>query len=116
MAMRLARPKRLIDIARIPELAFVRQDYKSVVIGATTHQCVLETRGDRARGGALARRGHAVHRSCRNPFTRNMGGSLANADPSAEIGPVAVTLRATLLIETSRQAPNWRPPISSSGQ
>jgi len=35
MAMRLVRPKRWIDIARIPELAFVRQDYKSVVIGAT---------------------------------------------------------------------------------
>ena len=42
MAMRLARPKRLIDIARIPELAFVRDEGSAVVIGATTRQCVLE--------------------------------------------------------------------------
>jgi CO/xanthine dehydrogenase FAD-binding subunit len=46
MAMRLARPTRLIDIARIPELAFVRRGRDEqgdcVVIGATTRQCVLE--------------------------------------------------------------------------
>ena len=42
MAMRLARPKRLIDIARIPELAFVRDEGSAIVIGATTRQCVLE--------------------------------------------------------------------------
>ena len=42
MAMRLARPRRLIDIARISELAFVRQEGDAVVIGATTRQCVLK--------------------------------------------------------------------------
>src|SRR5258707_15570675 len=42
MAMRLARPKRLIDIARIPELAFIRTEGEAVVIGATTRQCLLE--------------------------------------------------------------------------
>ena len=42
MAMRLARPKRLIDIARISELAFVRKEGDAVLIGATTRQCVLE--------------------------------------------------------------------------
>src|SRR5437660_901386 len=42
MAMRLARPKRLIDIARIPDLAFVRHERDGIAIGATTCQCVLE--------------------------------------------------------------------------
>src|SRR5436853_2255006 len=42
MAMRLARPKRLIDIARLAELAFVRKDDGQVTIGATTKQCVAE--------------------------------------------------------------------------
>ena len=42
MAMRLARPKRLIDIARIPDLAFVRHERDGIAIGATTRQCVLE--------------------------------------------------------------------------
>ena len=41
MAMRIARPRRLIDIARIAELAFVREEPDAVVVGATTKQCVL---------------------------------------------------------------------------
>ena len=42
MAMRLARPKRLIDIARISDLAFVRHELDAIAIGATTRQCVIE--------------------------------------------------------------------------
>src|SRR5712692_10287980 len=42
MAMRLARPKRLIDIARIPGLAFIRKEGDTVAIGTTTRQCVIE--------------------------------------------------------------------------
>src|SRR5471030_2167593 len=42
MAMRLARPTRLIDIARIPALSFVREEGDAVVIGAATRQCVAE--------------------------------------------------------------------------
>src|SRR6188508_3843472 len=43
MAMRLARPTRLIDIARIPGLSFVREQGASVVVGAATKQHVIET-------------------------------------------------------------------------
>ena len=42
MAMRLARPARLVDIARIAELAFVRDDGQGVAIGAITRQCTVE--------------------------------------------------------------------------
>jgi carbon-monoxide dehydrogenase medium subunit len=97
MAMRLARPKQLIDIARIPELAFVRKDGDEVAIGATTRQCVLER--DPVVGAAvplLAKVmpfvGHAATRA-----RGTVGGSLANADPAAEIALVAVTLAATLV-------------------
>lgn len=38
LAMRLARPARLIDILRLPELAGIHEDNGSVVIGATTRQ------------------------------------------------------------------------------
>ncbi len=96
MAMRLARPKRLIDIARISELAFVRKDGDGVVIGATTRQCVLEHDPIvRAEVPLLAQVmpfvGHAPTRA-----RGTIGGSLANADPAAEIALVAVTLAATL--------------------
>src|SRR5215475_7684098 len=38
MAMRLARPTRLVDIARIPELAGIRQDADDIIVGAATRQ------------------------------------------------------------------------------
>ena len=43
MAMRLARPTRLIDIARIPGLAYVRDEGDGIEIGATTRQHVVES-------------------------------------------------------------------------
>ena len=97
MAMRLARPKRLIDIARISDLAFVRRESDAVSIGATSRQCVLERDAVvRAAVPLLAKVipfvGHAAIRS-----RGTIGGSLANADPAAEIALVAVTLGATLL-------------------
>jgi CO/xanthine dehydrogenase FAD-binding subunit len=96
MAMRLARPRRLIDIARIPELAFIRDEGDSVAIGATTRQCMVERDPlVRARLPLLAKAmpfvGHAPTRA-----RGTIGGSLANADPAAEIALVAVTLGATL--------------------
>jgi CO/xanthine dehydrogenase FAD-binding subunit len=102
MAMRLARPKRLIDIARIPELAFVRQEHECVVIGATTRQCVLECEGIVRTAVPLLAKvmpfiGHAAIRS-----RGTIGGSLANADPAAEIALVAVTLGATLVYRDRR--------------
>src|SRR5215207_809762 len=43
MAMRLARPTRLVDIARIPGLSFIREQGASVVVGAAPKQHVIET-------------------------------------------------------------------------
>src|SRR5712691_1121555 len=96
MAMRLARPKRLIDIARLAELSFVRQEGEAIAIGATTRQCVLERdRTVRAELPLLAEVmpfvGHAATRA-----RGTIGGSLANADPAAEIALAAVTLDATI--------------------
>lgn len=97
MAMRLARPKRLIDIARLAELAFVRSDDGQVTIGATTRQCAIEHDARvRADVPLLAKVmpfvGHAAIRA-----RGTIGGSLANGDPAAEIVLVAVTLGAMLL-------------------
>jgi CO/xanthine dehydrogenase FAD-binding subunit len=96
MAMRLARPTRLIDIARLPGLAFVRQDADAIAIGATTTQRAAEAHALLRDKLPLLRRalpwvGHAATRA-----RGTIGGSLANADPAAEIALVAVTLGARL--------------------
>src|SRR4051812_42575341 len=96
MAMRLARPSRLIDIARIPGLSYVRDDGKDIVIGATTRQHVVESDPlVRAKLPLLSKVmpfvGHTATRA-----RGTVGGSIANGDPAAEIVLVAVTLGATL--------------------
>ncbi|MGA8411941.1 MAG: FAD binding domain-containing protein, partial [Xanthobacteraceae bacterium] len=42
LAMRLARPASIVDIARIPGLAGIREEEGVVVIGATTRQAEAE--------------------------------------------------------------------------
>jgi CO/xanthine dehydrogenase FAD-binding subunit len=97
MAMRLARPTRLVDIARLSELSFVRDDDGiEIVIGAATRQCVVERDPVVAAHVPLLAKavpwiGHAATRA-----RGTIGGSLANADPAAEISLVAMTLDAIL--------------------
>jgi len=96
MAMRLARPTRLIDINRIAALSYIRADKDGIAIGATTRQCAVERDQLVAAKVPLLARAipHIGHAATRARGT--IGGSLANADPAAEISLVAVTLDATL--------------------
>src|ERR1700712_192471 len=98
LAMRLARPAKLIDILRLPELAGIREAAGAVVVGATTRQAQAERDPViRASVPLLAR----VLPWVGHPPTRNrgtVGGSIANADPSAEIPLVAVTLGAEIVL------------------
>ena len=96
MAMRLARPTRLIDINRIAALAYIRSESDGVAIGATTRQCVVERDALVAAKVPLLARAipHIGHAATRARGT--IGGSLANADPAAEISLIAVTLDAVL--------------------
>ena len=96
LAMRLARPAKLVDILRLKELHGIRAERDAIVIGAVTRQVEVE-RSEIVRRSlpllakALPWVGH--------PPTRNrgtVGGSIANADPSAEIPLVAVTLGADI--------------------
>jgi CO/xanthine dehydrogenase FAD-binding subunit len=96
MAMRLARPTKLIDINRIAALSYIRADGDAVAIGATTRQCVIERDPLIAAkvpllAGAIPHIGHAATRA-----RGTIGGSLANADPAAECALIAVTLDAVL--------------------
>jgi CO/xanthine dehydrogenase FAD-binding subunit len=96
MAMRLARPTRLIDINRIVALSYIRADGDAISIGATTRQFLVEHDAlIAAKLPLLARAipfiGHAATRA-----RGTIGGSLANADPAAELPLIAVILDASL--------------------
>ena len=94
MAMRLARPTRLVDIARIAALSHIVEKDATIAIGAVTRQCLIERDGLIAAKLPLMARavpniGHAATRA-----RGTLGGSLAHADPAAELPLVAVTLDA----------------------
>ena len=98
LAMRLARPERLIDILRLPELARIKDGGDSIVIGATTRQAAAERDPLIAAKLPLLAQ---VFPWVGHPATRRrgtIGGSLAHADPSAEIPLVALTLDADIMV------------------
>lgn len=96
---RLARPKRLVDLNRVAELTFIEPRDGGLAIGAMTRDAVLE-RDDRVAANypllaeALGWVGHPAIRT-----RGTLGGSLAHADPAAELPAVAVCLDARLAID-----------------
>jgi len=98
MAMRLARPSRLIDIARIPELHGIRHEDAAVAVGAATRQVTALNHDTITRkvpllALALPFVGHAATRN-----RGTVGGSVANADPAAEIPLVLATLGGAIAL------------------
>jgi CO/xanthine dehydrogenase FAD-binding subunit len=96
LAMRLARPRLVIDINGIAELQGIANHADAVVLRACTRQALaLADDRVRARAPLLAKALRFVgHVQTRNRGT--IGGSLANADPAAEIGLAATALGATI--------------------
>lgn len=94
--MRLAQPSLLIDIAGIDEISGIRVEGDMLSIGAVTRQLEIEDSPlVKAHCPLLAKAMPWIgHRPTRARGT--IGGSLASADPSAEIPLVAVTLGATI--------------------
>jgi carbon-monoxide dehydrogenase medium subunit len=85
---RLARPELLVDLNPLDELAYVRRDDAgALLIGAMTRQTALQHTEVARRWPLLAQaEGHVGHLAIRNRGT--VGGSVAHADPAAEL-PVA---------------------------
>jgi aerobic carbon-monoxide dehydrogenase medium subunit len=94
--MRLASPARLIDLNRVPELAYLRERDGGLAVGAMTRAAAVEREPRLAEwvpllAEALPWVGHPPIRS-----RGTVGGSLAHADPAAELPAVAVCLDARL--------------------
>jgi carbon-monoxide dehydrogenase medium subunit len=98
LALRLARPAVLIDINGIDELSGVSAADGWVAIGAVTREYVAEESGTVADAvpllaAALPMIGHEAIRS-----RGTVGGSLAHADPAAELPAVARALNAEFVV------------------
>jgi len=94
MNFRLARPAVLVDLNGISELAYVRPESGGVAVGAMTRQRVVERSEVVARAAPLLAEAlpSIAHPQIRNRGT--VGGSIAHADPSAELPAVMLALEA----------------------
>jgi carbon-monoxide dehydrogenase medium subunit len=100
--MRLTYPSQLVDLRRIPGLDAVEVVGDAVRIGAMARQRAVE------RDATVAERcpllvdalAHVAHPQIRSRGT--LGGSIAHADPAAELPAVALALNATLRVAGPR--------------
>ncbi|QTD43762.1 FAD binding domain-containing protein [Ottowia testudinis] len=102
MKLRLASPEQLVDLSAVKELAGVRTEGDSVVIGAMTrHRDVAHNAAVRAMIPALATLAEGIgDKQVRAMGT--IGGSLANNDPAADYPAAVLGLNATV-ITTERE-------------
>jgi carbon-monoxide dehydrogenase medium subunit len=95
MKLRLARPTALVDLGRVRELDHVRPEAGALVFGAMARLFELESPAVRTAHPMLAAVAPFIgHRAIRHRGT--VGGSLAHADPAAELPVLAVALDAEL--------------------
>ena len=101
LAMRLARPAVLIDLNRLRQLDYIRNGTE-VRIGAMTRQRTAELSPVvRGRLPLLAEAlGYIGHPQIRNRGT--IGGTLAHADPSAELPAVLAALDGRVVLQSHR--------------
>jgi aerobic carbon-monoxide dehydrogenase medium subunit len=99
LALRLTRFEHLVDLNRVAELDGLRRDNGTLTVGATTRQAAVE-RSELSRAVPLLARAAPLigHFQIRNRGT--VGGSLAHADPAAELPAVALALDAQMEIAT----------------
>lgn len=96
MNFRVVQPSALIDLNRVPELAYIHENNECLRIGAMTRERHLELDASVAKWTPLL---HEAAPNIAHPQIRNrgtIGGSLVNADPAAELPVLMLALQARL--------------------
>ena len=106
---RLVRPAYLVDLNEITGLGYIRRENGQVAIGALTRQRAVETSPVIRElvpllADAMPQIGHV---QIRNRGT--IGGSLAHADPAAELPAVVAALGGELVVRSARGQRTLRP-------
>lgn len=99
MKLRLARPSLLVDVGRLGDLAYVRDEGEHVAIGALTrHKDVRDSEVLRERCPIVAETAAQIG----DPQVRHrgtIGGSLAHGDPASDLPAVMLALDARLVVK-----------------
>ena len=101
MKLRLAQPSLLVDIGRIAELRFIREEEETIAFGALTRHADLERSELLTQWCPLL---SAVAAEIGDPQVRHrgtIGGSLCHADPASDLPAAVVALGAELTIRSA---------------
>src|SRR5688500_15376547 len=102
MKLRLAQPKHLIDLRKVPGLTGIKEEGSTLVIGAmATHWEVESSKLLQAKCPVLSDTAKIIG----DPAVRNkgtIGGSLAHADPSAEMAATVIALGAEFVCQGAK--------------
>jgi carbon-monoxide dehydrogenase medium subunit len=111
MNLRVASPKRIVDIARLPELLACSENGSAVTLGACVTHATIEDRcvPDPSLGLMPTVAAGLAYRAVRNKGT--IGGSLALADPAGEWPTVLAALDARVVL----CGPNGRRNVDAAG-
>ncbi|MCC6778277.1 MAG: xanthine dehydrogenase family protein subunit M [Hyphomicrobiales bacterium] len=98
LAFRLAHPSLLVDLRKLPELRGIKISEQGITLGAMVRwrEILDDQRLDTAHPLLKAAIGHVAHYQIRNRGT--VGGSIAHADPAAEMPGIAVTCDAEIAV------------------
>jgi aerobic carbon-monoxide dehydrogenase medium subunit len=101
MNFRVVQPGVLIDLNRVAELKYIREQDATLRIGAMTRERELEVNPVIEKKTPLLAEAmpHVAHPQIRNRGT--LGGSLANADPAAELPVIMLALGARLKVRNA---------------
>ncbi|HEX9548384.1 MAG TPA: xanthine dehydrogenase family protein subunit M [Acidimicrobiales bacterium] len=97
MKLRLAAPAVLVDIGRLSDLSYVREDGDSIAIGALTRHRDLETSPVLAEHVPLLARAASFVGDPQVRHRGTIGGSLSHGDPASDLPAVVLALGGTLV-------------------
>ncbi|HZU18328.1 MAG TPA: xanthine dehydrogenase family protein subunit M [Candidatus Dormibacteraeota bacterium] len=98
MKLRVATPSVLVDIGRLVDLRYVRDAGDHIAIGALARHHDLETSPLLEREAPLVRYAAGFVGDPQVRHRGTIGGSLAHADPAADLPAVIVALEATMVV------------------
>ncbi len=98
MKLRLAQPRYIIDLGRLPDLSYIREEDGAVAIGALTTHHMLETSELLRAKLPLVPETAAVIADVQVRNRGTIGGSLVHADPAADLPATALALGAELRV------------------
>ncbi len=99
MKLRLAQPSVLIDIGRLSDLSYIREDGDQIAIGALTRHMDVEKSTVLAEHVPLLAHATGYVGDSQVRHRGTIGGSIAHADPASDLPATTLALGATYVVQ-----------------